>query len=60
MSLFSGEAKAGPFVDMARGKEVALRPQADLAVTGRAGKFDTLIDELLPEAEAACLGLDEQ
>src|SRR5690606_688040 len=52
--------ETGLLVETARGLELALGPQRDLAVAAAAGKPDTLVDEPRTNALAARRGLDQQ
>src|SRR5262249_33197806 len=56
--LFCGKREAGLLVEMARGEELALGPQRDLAVASLPRKADAFVDEAATDTITACRGLD--
>ena len=53
-------SKPAALVDAARGLELPLRPERQLAVADRAGEADALLDQLRADLPAARRGVDDQ
>ncbi len=60
MRFFLGQLEPGALINVTRGVKHVVGPEHQLRVAGLTGKVDTLLDELCPEAEPACLRLDQQ